>query len=102
MTSATEWCVHAQVLLFTIRVLCFIIIASEEWIEEVSGEGLSAHLIVAPIQVNRLLQTKRMNSFQAFPFDFDLLRVREVAQGHPTVIKSITALLLFGAQSVEV
>ena len=80
----------------------FIIIAPEEWVEEVSGERLSAHLIVAPIQVDRFLQTKRMNSFQAFTLDFNLLGIREVAQGHPTVIQSVTTLLLFGAQSVEV
>ena len=80
----------------------FIIIAPEEWVKEVSGERLCAHLIVAPIQVDRLLQTKRMNSFQAFTLDFNLLGIREVAQGHPTVIQSVTTLLLFGAQRVEV
>ena len=80
----------------------FIIIAPEERIEEVSGESLCAQLIVAPVQVDRFLQAKRMNSFQAFTLDFDLLGIREVAQGHPTVIQSVTTLLLFGAQSVEV
>ena len=80
----------------------FIIIASEEWVEEVSGERLCTHLIVAPIQVDRLLQTKRMNSFQTLTLDLDLLGIREVAQGHPTVIQSVTTLLLFGAKRVEV
>ena len=105
MPIATDGSIHAQIMLVTIRIISaerFIIIASKERVEEVSGERLCAHLIVTPIQVDRLFQTKRMNSFQAFTLDFNLLGIREVAQGHPTVIQSVTTLLLFGAQRVEV
>lgn len=106
LAIATEWGVHAEVVLVTLTVGASqraIRIAPEEWVQEVACERLSPDLIVAPIDVNRLLQTKRMDALQALPFVLDLLGVREVAQRHATVVQGLTALLLLAcAQLVEV
>ena len=100
MPIAAEGRVHAQVMLVTIwvvptSVVTSIVIASKERVKEIPSERLGAHLIIAPVQVNRLLQTECVDSLQAFTLDFDLLGVWKVAKGHPTVIQSLTALLLF-------
>ena len=91
------WGLHAQVspvILTIIPVLTVCVIATEERVKEVAGQGLRADLIIAPIHINWLLKTKGMNTLKALPFILDLLGVWEVRQSHSAVIELRTALLL--------
>ena len=106
LAITAEWGVHAEVVLVTLTVSASqraIRITPEEWVQEVARERLRPDLVVTPIEVDRLLQTKRMDALQALPLVLDLLWVREVAQRHATVVQGLAALLLLArAQLVEV
>ena len=97
MSILSSWSLHAQipsVILTIIPVLTVCVIATEERVEEVAGQGLRADLIITPIHINRFLKTKGMDTLKALPFILDLLGVWEVRQGHSAIIELRTALLL--------
>ena len=78
-------------------------VVAEERVQEVARQRLRADLVVARIEVDRLLQAESVDALQTLTLILDLLRVREVRERQAAVIQHRAALLLLArAELVEV